>query len=70
MKVYKLDSKYAQSLHHIMFAKFPEIVTDKCLMLEKLNDTFQTISHSLKLSYNIVIGLVALITKRNRMKEI
>jgi len=53
-----------------MFAKFPEIVTDECLMLEERNDIFINISNSLKLSSNIVIGLVALITKRNRMKEI
>ena len=51
-----------------MFAKFPEIVTDRGL---EFHDIFKTISNSLKLSSsNIVVGLVALITKRNQMGEI
>ena len=57
-----------------MFAKFPEIVSDgdlECVCQFHNNDILWTISNILKLSSpKFVVGLVALITKRNKMGEI
>ena len=39
-KVYKLDSKYAHSLHDLIFSKFPEIVSNECLILEERDSIF------------------------------
>ena len=70
MNVYKLDEKYAYSLYDLIFAKFPDIVSNENLIKDERNAIFDHISKNLKITPNIVVGVVALITKRNQMSEV